>query len=160
MSRPELPTEDREYVMELVRRVSAHLHLNPLEVVAKGNKAGGLPLARQIIWHHLYLRESWPYARIGKHFDGRDHSTIAHGLSRIQDVLDIPGSDGREVRELMATLPTREQWVLGNAGNMTQAALLHQVADGLEMAAAAYRALATQTKNAAAAEATAGRMSA
>ena len=65
-------------------------------------------LARHIAMYLLREQNNYPFSEIGKHFGGRDHTTVLHGCERIADEASVNPQIAKSIEELKQSLAIKK----------------------------------------------------
>lgn len=84
---------------DILDKVCNHFNVSASEVNSKSRKRD-LVLARQVSMYLAQKYTKMPTSRIGKLIGGRDHSTVIHSCSQVEERLKIDKSFGNEITSI------------------------------------------------------------
>lgn len=84
---------------DILDKVCNHFNVSASEVNSKSRKRD-LVLARQVSMYLAQKYTKMPTSRIGKLIGGRDHSTVLHSCSQVEERLKIDKSFGNEITSI------------------------------------------------------------
>ncbi|MDQ3679384.1 MAG: WhiB family transcriptional regulator [Actinomycetota bacterium] len=99
-----VPEAPEEGAAALVDRSAAAFGLRGDELRAT-SRARHVVEARQVAMYVLRQATSLSYPAIGRHFGGRDHTTVMHGVRRVQDHLEHSPTLRVQVERLLGAAP-------------------------------------------------------
>ena len=79
------PDQNREITVDLIiETVSEHFHITP-EDIASAKRTNEIVVPRQIAMYLCHLLLDVPYKTIGNNMGKRDHSTVIHGIQKVEE---------------------------------------------------------------------------
>lgn len=96
----ETPDKDRELADAIIQRVSGIYDIKTEAIVGRSRKKH-IAEARQVAMYLMREKVDFPLKRVGLYLGNRDHSTIIHGVSKIQKVQEKDPTT-REVLETVS----------------------------------------------------------
>ncbi len=100
-------------VRDIERAVCQKFDITPCDMRGKSRRTR-VARPRQVAYFLAREILGASYPKIGKHFGGRDHSTIIHGVRRIRELCltsnELPNAV-QDVREILLTLTPHRQMV-------------------------------------------------
>jgi chromosomal replication initiator protein len=103
-----LPQSDGEIPVELIMgEVSAHFGLSPADLIGK-SRSRPLTTARHIAMYLLREQNGLSLIRIGEWFH-RDHTTVMHGIRKVEQMMRARGSTYLQVQELTKKVRARSR---------------------------------------------------
>ncbi len=96
--------ERKELTMEdITQAVARHYNVKQKELMSKSRKQT-IAQARQVAMYLIHKYTGLSYAQIGRHFGGRDHSTVLYACNQIARRISVDKDFRHEIEELEATL--------------------------------------------------------
>lgn len=88
---------------EIINKCAELFDIHPRDLVSNA-RFGFLMPARFALYKALHMR-GWAYSRIGKCLDGRDHTTIIHGVDRATYMMERDPAYAQKVQILAELKP-------------------------------------------------------
>ena len=89
-------SETPEITPSLVKEKVAHSWGVTVEALSSKKRTKEVTVPRQVAMYLIRELLDMPLVEIGKHFGGRDHSTVIHSISKVEE--DLAGDDGFHAR--------------------------------------------------------------
>jgi len=99
-----ITTNKQSVTMETITSAVAEFYNVPEEELAKKGRKKEVAFARQIAMYLARTELSLSLSGIGKHFGGRDHTTVLHAFERIQKSINTDGRFKEEIISLRERL--------------------------------------------------------
>jgi chromosomal replication initiator protein len=103
-----IPESDQEIAAGLIlEETSSYFGLQPDDLVSK-SRSRPLTTARHVAMYLLRELTGLSLIKIGEHFD-RDHTTVLHGIKKIEGLMGARGSTYRQVQDLTKRIRARSR---------------------------------------------------
>ena len=89
----------------IMEETSTYFGLEPEDLVSK-SRSRPLTTARHVAMYLLRELTGLSLVKIGEHF-GRDHTTVLHGIKKIEGLMPARGSTYRQVQDLTKRIRAR-----------------------------------------------------
>lgn len=104
------PNEQSEKIVNNLKEVtSSYFNIN-IKDLDSPSRRQDLVYARNIIIYILRTKYNFPLKKIGTHFGGRDHATIAHAINKIEQMLnDENGNTKQDIENILKKLEKKSE---------------------------------------------------